>query len=314
MDEKTGGYGIRAVVRLTGLPAHTLRLWEERYGAIRVARSPGGHRVYSAADVERLTRLKRLVDQDHRISDLASLTDADLDARLATDTRPTADLSVPSRAAVFGDMLPAAISAAGLAASVRVKDHDWTRFQRACVAAQPDAILLELPEVNAGIVADIQALHSQCPQARLAAMFHFSRRADLNSLRDAGVHAVRAPASAAELWWIVQQMPRYPAPAEAVLPPPAMAAATEPPAPRHFDPGQLRRLSAHSSAIACECPAHLVSLVRSLNAFETYSADCEHSSPEDAALHAFLHRETARARAVMEAALLRVAEAEGIDY
>jgi len=314
MEEKTGGYGISAVVRLTGLPAHTLRLWEERYRAIRVARSPGGHRVYSAANLERLIRLKRLVDQDHRISDLAGLADADLDTRLATDVRPVAALSAPSRAAVFGDMLPAAISSAGLAASVRVMDHDWTRFQQACVAAQPDAILLELPEVNAAIVADILTLHSQCPEARLVTLVHFSRRADLNSLQDAGVHTVQAPATATELWWLVQQMPRRPAAVEPLQPAAAMPAAAAPPTPRHFDPGQLQRLAAHASAVACECPAHLVSLIQSLNAFETYSADCEHSSPEDAALHAHLHHETARARALMEVALLQVAEAEGIDY
>ena len=62
----------------------------------------------------------------------------------------------------------------------------------------------------------------------------------------------------------------------------------------------------------CECPAHLVDLVISLSAFEVYSAQCENRNPEDAALHADLHRTTAQARALMEQALTQVATAEGL--
>jgi hypothetical protein len=53
--------------------------------------------------------------------------------------------------------------------------------------------------------------------------------------------------------------------------------------------------------------------VSSLSAFEAYSQECENRSPDDAALHAYLHAATAHARATLEAALARVIEAEGIQ-
>jgi hypothetical protein len=56
-----------------------------------------------------------------------------------------------------------------------------------------------------------------------------------------------------------------------------------------------------------------VQLVTSLVAFETYSRECENRNADDAALHAFLNVATARARSMLEAALARVVEAEGID-
>jgi hypothetical protein len=56
-----------------------------------------------------------------------------------------------------------------------------------------------------------------------------------------------------------------------------------------------------------------VQLVNSLAAFEQYSRECENRNAEDAALHAFLHAATAQARAIMEAALARVVEAEGLE-
>ncbi|NNF15460.1 MAG: MerR family transcriptional regulator, partial [Gammaproteobacteria bacterium] len=75
----------------------------------------------------------------------------------------------------------------------------------------------------------------------------------------------------------------------------------------------LGRLAAVQSTVECECPHHLVELVDSLTVFEEYSAHCESRNNEDAALHAYLHRITAQARALIEEALDRVVQAEGLD-
>ena len=58
----TTHYGIGTVARLTGLTDHTIRVWERRYGAVDPVRSDAGRRRYTAAHVERLGLLKRLVD------------------------------------------------------------------------------------------------------------------------------------------------------------------------------------------------------------------------------------------------------------
>jgi DNA-binding transcriptional MerR regulator len=49
-----GVYSIGAVARMLGIPAATIRNWEERYETIVPERSPGGHRVYSRDQMERL--------------------------------------------------------------------------------------------------------------------------------------------------------------------------------------------------------------------------------------------------------------------
>lgn len=55
-----GGYPIGMVVTLTGLPTDVIRAWERRYGVPRPARSAGGHRLYSPADVALLRRAAAL--------------------------------------------------------------------------------------------------------------------------------------------------------------------------------------------------------------------------------------------------------------
>jgi len=44
--------------RRVGVSEHVLRAWERRYGLLRPQRSPGGYRLYSAADERRVRRMK----------------------------------------------------------------------------------------------------------------------------------------------------------------------------------------------------------------------------------------------------------------
>jgi DNA-binding transcriptional MerR regulator/methylmalonyl-CoA mutase cobalamin-binding subunit len=53
-----GLYTIAEVEERTGLSAALLRQWERRYGFPKPERSPGGHRLYSAADLEALQTIK----------------------------------------------------------------------------------------------------------------------------------------------------------------------------------------------------------------------------------------------------------------
>jgi hypothetical protein len=48
---------MRLVVLRTGLTPDLLRAWEKRYGVVTPIRSRGGQRLYSDADVERLSQL-----------------------------------------------------------------------------------------------------------------------------------------------------------------------------------------------------------------------------------------------------------------
>ena len=64
---------IAVVAERTGLSQDLLRVWERRYGAVTPTRGPGGQRLYSDADIERLTLLHAATRGGRSISRVASL-------------------------------------------------------------------------------------------------------------------------------------------------------------------------------------------------------------------------------------------------
>jgi MerR family transcriptional regulator, light-induced transcriptional regulator len=81
---------------------------------------------------------------------------------------------------------------------------------------------------------------------------------------------------------------------------------------RRFDDVTLTEFAGLSSTVACECPSHVAELLMQISGFEAYSRDCADRSPGDAQLHAYLQRVAGGARLLFEAALERVAVAEGL--
>ena len=62
-NDAAGVYSIGAVAKMLGIPVQTLRAWEDRYKVVVPARSAGGQRLYSRADVERLHFIVRQTEQ-----------------------------------------------------------------------------------------------------------------------------------------------------------------------------------------------------------------------------------------------------------
>lgn len=56
-------FSMREAARLTSVADHTLRYWETRFGDLRPARRPGGHRRYTRADLELILRIKDLLQR-----------------------------------------------------------------------------------------------------------------------------------------------------------------------------------------------------------------------------------------------------------
>lgn len=86
---------IRVVAQRTGLTPATIRAWERRYDAVQPARSDGGQRLYSDADLDRLSTLRELTEAGRSISLVASLPEDEalqllLEDRVATPA-PSAD-------------------------------------------------------------------------------------------------------------------------------------------------------------------------------------------------------------------------------
>ena len=98
---------------------------------------------------------------------------------------------------------------------------------------------------------------------------------------------------------------------QAALAPVAPPAAPAP-AARRLDDRALSALAAASNRVACECPRHLADILLMLSSFERYSDQCAVSTPADALLHQELSRTAGQAHALLEAALERLARAEGL--
>ncbi len=78
-------YRIGDVARYVGVSTHALRAWERRYGTVDPHRTPGGSRLYDAAQIDRLKTLKQLTDYGHSIGEVARLSLEEL-KRLLTST------------------------------------------------------------------------------------------------------------------------------------------------------------------------------------------------------------------------------------
>ena len=67
-------YRIGDVARYVGVSTHALRAWERRYGTVDPQRTPGGSRLYDAAQIQRLKTLKELTDYGHSIGEIARMS------------------------------------------------------------------------------------------------------------------------------------------------------------------------------------------------------------------------------------------------
>ncbi len=76
---------IAVVSERTGLSQDVLRVWERRYGAVHPARAANAQRLYSDADVERLTMLHAATQGGRSIGQVAALSTAALAALVRED-------------------------------------------------------------------------------------------------------------------------------------------------------------------------------------------------------------------------------------
>lgn len=60
-------FPIRVLSEQTGVPATTLRAWERRYGLLKPARTPKGHRVYDQADLDTVRQVVQLLESGSTI-------------------------------------------------------------------------------------------------------------------------------------------------------------------------------------------------------------------------------------------------------
>jgi DNA-binding transcriptional MerR regulator/methylmalonyl-CoA mutase cobalamin-binding subunit len=77
-----GNYLIKDLERLTGIKAHTIRIWEKRYKVVQPSRTTTNIRHYCDEDLKRLLNISTLLKQGFRISQLADLSDEQLGEKI----------------------------------------------------------------------------------------------------------------------------------------------------------------------------------------------------------------------------------------
>ena len=334
-SENKPSYRSGAVARMVQMPVATLRIWERRYQAVAPAKSPSGHRLYSAADVERVALLRQLTACGHAIGSIAALTVVQLRdvarTHAATATgqtdRESPAAKGPAKSAqrrwvVVGRALAhrlqrPAVRQAWTEPPVLVAVFETLGDALRVEAGQPvERLVWQTAGLRAVDVPDLLAAQAAWGAKSVAVVYGFAGAVARRAFLAAGVQLLRetqddaALAVALALGITQPQTPAAPAPTAMVDA--SIWLATGEIAPRRFDDATLTDLAGLSSTVACECPQHVAELLMQLSNFEAYSADCENLSPADAALHAYLHRVAGTARALFESALERVAVHENL--
>lgn len=313
------GYRSGAVARLTGIPVETLRVWERRYKVVGPHQSATGRRQYTPEEVTRLSVIKRLVDAGYAIGSIATLDVDQLQSMLQQASRAPMRALRPPTTPVEDAMQPVRLAVVGEALALRVKRRPVPVLQVVAVSqsvarapddlrgVRADTLLVELPSLQRETPQAIRTLARLVGAQRVVVEYGYASRQYEQDLRALGCQLVRAPMNMDELSTLCGALHPSVEPGGTIALKPNHAAP-----PRRFDNKALAEIATTSVALNCECPHHIADLLVRLGNFETYSAECESRSPADAALHQYLAQITGNARAMMEIALERVVESEGI--
>lgn len=75
---KNNQYSIKDLENLTNIKAHTIRIWEQRYGLLEPKRTPTNIRYYEDNDLRKLLNINLLYSNGLKISKIAALTEQEI--------------------------------------------------------------------------------------------------------------------------------------------------------------------------------------------------------------------------------------------
>jgi DNA-binding transcriptional MerR regulator len=68
-------FSISQLSQFSGIKPHTIRIWEQRYNALKPSRSEGNTRYYDDIQLRRLLNIVSLLNNGHKVSSLCSMPD-----------------------------------------------------------------------------------------------------------------------------------------------------------------------------------------------------------------------------------------------
>lgn len=311
-------FKIGAVSRITNIPVDTLRIWERRYSVVVPVRSDNADRLYQRDDINRLTLLKMLVDRGHSIGSIVKFTNDELVERLEIHDeknirkKPT-NTDKDIHVVMIGDVLSLQLEHA------QINDPSFyftglyrneAEFFEKNNDNAIDILIVEYPAIQEDYIIDINELFKKSGAKKLILIYGFTNSAAKKMLSETDFVFIHAPITVdhlhAEIKHLIEDQELHKEKNSSY--------ALQDKAPlRSYTNNQLIKLSSASSAIKCECPQHLSSMILKMVQFEIYSSECENRNKKDAELHAMLGNMTGHARSIMEQALTEVVEAEGLS-
>ncbi len=214
--------------------------------------------------------------------------------------------------AILDDQLPTRLQAE----PHELADVDvvWAGQSVAALAAalpelRPQVLVLQLEHLGPDPITQVEELSALAHAELTIVPYAFARREVLKSLSRDTVRPLRAPVSVTALRTQMTSLIIRSLMDGGAGEVQAAVGAVRPP---RYSPSQLAKLESMESAVNCECPQHLSTLLSSLVYFEAYCRDCESRNPEDARVHHMLLERTARARMLLEDGLEQLLEHEDV--
>ena len=318
-------YSIGVAARMSGISVHRIRMWERRYALLGRKRTVSGQRAYSLADIDHLKLLKRLTGNGMRIGDIAKFSADELIALL----RDQGELQEPPRHQEFAVTV---CDGAHMALCTRVvkqfprcrfTEANWSSFKHTdeqplehlmdCLAGSAElgadsneqrVLLFEIPALHPSMQDSLQKLKAQFSALLVATNYvHPTLHASVKTLPIIffAPHDKRALIAALKLLESKTEQPLY------LQQTPQLGEHNNVSAPQKvFNRHQLAHIEQQKHLLDCECPPHIVELIRKLSAFEDYSQGCQAESEHQKRIHANIYAYAAQARHLMEKALLTV--------
>jgi MerR family transcriptional regulator, light-induced transcriptional regulator len=84
-------YSINDLEKITGIKAHTIRIWEKRYNVVSPKRTPTNIRYYNDEDLLRLLNISTLNKHGFKISDIISMSSEDVCEKITDISRSATD-------------------------------------------------------------------------------------------------------------------------------------------------------------------------------------------------------------------------------
>jgi hypothetical protein len=310
MRDLSGYHTIGVVSRQTGIHPETLRVWEKRYQLVVPTRTDTGRRVYSDADLYRLSLVKQLVDQGYPPSGLASMPVEKLKERLAGKLLKPKVQASPDKSSVkalfIGSVFQSVIDDQPASADdlVLLGCHpSLSDYQGLDNPEKPDVLVLYHPTLHEDLLGNLKDSLETSGAVGAVAVFNIASRTTISHFEENGVLCLKFPASFSEIRRACASVADLPS---------FGAASTEQGHKRQFTDEQLAYLAVAKNNIACECLNHLAEIVTRISAFESYSAECSNRNPADVKTHRVLQKSSQTARSIMEDCLTYIIEMESI--